>query len=80
MNANVTTIVYTLAVCPDCKNAKRLLTENNIPFEEKDLGDPDVKTDLMMDDVFPMAAPVIFYNDEYLMSLSELTEALLCPQ
>ncbi len=81
MNASKsTTIVYTLAICPNCKIAKKMLKENDIPFEEKDLNDSGVKTDLMMDNVFPMAAPVIFHNDEYLMNVEELTEALTCPQ
>ena len=62
--------------CPECKQSKRLLEEKGIPFVEKDMTDPDVRTDLNMDNVFPMCAPVIFFDGEYLMSRSELMEVL----
>lgn len=78
MTANKNTIVYTLDECPNCKASKRLLDEKGIPFEEQDMSDPDVRTDLNMDNVFPMSAPVIKLDGEYLMSLSELSEALEC--
>ncbi len=73
---DVPTIVYTMDNCPECKQSKRLLQEKGISFVEKDMTDPDVKTCLNMDDVFPMCAPVIFFKGKYLMSRSELAEAL----
>lgn len=77
MNADdIHTIVYTMEDCPECKQSKRLLEEKGIPFVEKDMTDPDVRTDLNMDNVFPMCAPVIFFDGEYLMSRSELMEVL----
>ena len=76
MRENENTIVYTLDACPDCKASKRLLDEKGITFEEQDMSDPDVRTDLNMDNIFPMSAPVIKLDGEYLMSLSELSEAL----
>ena len=78
MTENMTAIVYTLDECPDCKASKRLLTEKGIEFEEQDMSDPDVRTDLNMDDIFPMSAPVIKLNGEYLMSLDALVGALEC--
>lgn len=78
MTENMSAIVYTLDECPDCKASKRLLEEKGIAFEEQDMSDPDVRTDLNMDNIFPMSAPVINLNGEYLMSLSELTGALEC--
>lgn len=33
--------VYTMNYCPYCENAKRLLTQKSIPFEEIKLGDDD---------------------------------------
>lgn len=63
-------------VCPNCKQSKILLEEKGIPFEEKDMSDPDVRTELNMENIFPMAAPVIFLNGEYYMSFDELREAL----
>ena len=78
MTENMNAIVYTLNDCPDCKATKRLLKEKGILFEEQDMSDPDVRTDLNMDNVFPMSAPVINLNGEYLMSLFELTGALEC--
>lgn len=77
MNADdVPTIVYTMENCPECKRSKRLLKEKGISFVEKDMTDPDVKTDLNMDNIFPMTAPVILFEGNYLMSYSELAEAL----
>ena len=76
MKTNANTIVYTMQECPDCKQTKRLLTEKGISFEEQDMSNPDVRTDLNMENVFPMSAPVIFFNEEYYMSLPELMEAL----
>jgi len=76
MNADDITIVYTMENCPECKQSKRLLEEKGIPFVEKDMTDPDVRTDLNMDNIFPMCAPVIYINGEYLMSRSELMGVL----
>lgn len=78
MNTNMIAIVYTLDECPNCKSSKRLLEAKGITFEEKDMSDPDVRTDLNMDDIFPMSAPVINLDGTYYMSLSELTGALEC--
>jgi len=78
MNANMKAIVYTLDECPDCKASKRLLTEKRITFEEQDMSDPDVRTDLNMDDIFPMSAPVINLDGKYLMGLDALVGALEC--
>ena len=78
MTVNENTIVYTLDACPDCKASKRLLKEKGIVFEEQDMSNPDVRTDLNMDDIFPMSAPVIKLNGEYLMSLDALVGALEC--
>lgn len=76
MKTNAKAIVYTMQNCPDCKQTKRLLTEKGISFEEQDMSDPDVRTDLNMEDIFPMSAPVIFLNEEYYMSLPDLMEVL----
>jgi len=76
MNQDASAIVYTMENCPDCKQTKRLLTEKGITFEEQDMSDPDVRTDLNMENIFPMSAPVIRFNEEYYMSLPELMEAL----
>ena len=76
MTANENTIVYTLDECPNCKACKKLLTEKGIEFEEQDMSNPDIRTDLNMDDIFPMSAPVIKLNGEYLMSLDALVGAL----
>jgi len=40
MNEQV--IVYTTPTCPDCHALKAWLTHLQIPFEERDLTDPDV--------------------------------------
>lgn len=40
--ASVLVTVYTTPTCPDCRQLKAWLTTNGIPFEERDLTDPDV--------------------------------------
>ncbi len=32
-------LIYTLSTCPHCKEAKRFMRENHIPFSEKEVGD-----------------------------------------
>ena len=76
MANNGNTIVYTLGVCPNCKIAKNMLKEHGIDFEEKSMSDPDALTELNIDKIFPLSAPVIYYNSEYHLSVDSLAGVL----
>ncbi|MCS7385578.1 MAG: glutaredoxin family protein [archaeon GB-1867-005] len=75
-------ILYTTPRCPRCLIVKSWLKSRNIPFEERDLSDPDVMAELVMRDVFIMSAPILevngnFYSEEELFNGDSLNEALL---
>jgi glutaredoxin len=40
-------ILYTKPDCPDCFNAKRFLNNRNIPFEVRDITDPQAVEELL---------------------------------
>ncbi|GAA5262063.1 glutaredoxin domain-containing protein [Methanocalculus sp.] len=61
-------IVYSLEVCPNCEILKQYLQDNAIPFMERSLEDPEALTDLRMNGIFVMEAPVLQVGDEYLTS------------
>lgn len=61
-------IVYSLEVCPNCEMLKQYLQDNTIPFTERNLEDPEALTDLRMNGIFVMEAPVLQVGDEYLTS------------
>jgi len=52
-------IVYTSEGCPRCKMLKNWLKNKETNFEEKNLGDSDVMTDLVMRNFVVLAAPAI---------------------
>lgn len=65
-------IIWSKAQCPFCDQAKALLTQKNIPFEECKIGDGFTKDQLL--EVVPTArsVPQIFIDDEYIGGFSEL--------
>ena len=61
-------IVYSLEVCPNCEILKQYLQDNTIPYMERSLEDPEALTDLRMDGIFVMEAPVLQIGETYLTS------------
>ncbi len=61
-------IVYSLEVCPNCEILKQYLQDNTIPYMERSLEDPEALTDLRMNGVFVMEAPVLQVGERYLTS------------
>jgi len=61
-------IVYSLEICPNCEILKSYLQEKEIQYTERSLDDPEALTDLRMDGIFVMEAPVLQIGDEYLTS------------
>ena len=70
------TIVYTLDNCPNCIQSKNILQSHNINFIEKDLSNPDVITELNVQDIIPLTAPIIYFNGEHHFTLKSLQEAI----
>lgn len=61
-------IVYSLEVCPNCEILKQYLQDNKISYTERSLDDPEALTDLRMNGVFVMEAPVLQIEETYLTS------------
>lgn len=56
--------VYTLPACVQCDSTKRLLTKNEIPFEEIDLSkDPEALA--MVREMGYSAAPVVMAGEDH---------------
>lgn len=52
-------IVYTSNGCPKCSLLKEWLKERNTEFEERDLEDTNVMTDLVMRNLTVLSAPAL---------------------
>jgi glutaredoxin len=65
-------IVWSKYQCPYCDQAKALLTQKGIQFEERKIGDGYTKEDLL--EAIPTArtVPQIFLNDQYIGGFTEL--------
>ncbi len=61
-------IVYSLEVCPNCEILKNYLQIKGVDYAERSLDDPEALTDLRMNGVFVMEAPVLQIGEEYLTS------------
>lgn len=57
-------VVYTTSGCSRCDMLKKWLKNKNTGFEEKNLEDSDVMTDLVMRNFVVMSAPAIEVNGE----------------
>jgi glutaredoxin len=55
-------VVYTSEGCPRCDMLKKWLKNKETHFEEKNLGDSDVMTDLVMRNFVVLSAPAIEIN------------------
>ena len=66
-------IVYTTKICPNCKTLKQILKESGIVFAESDMTTPAVLTELAMNNVFTMSAPVLRVQDNF-YTINELMD------
>ena len=57
-------VVYTTSGCPRCDMLKKWLKNKNTNFEEKNLEDSDVMTDLVMRNFVVMSAPALEVNGD----------------
>lgn len=70
-------VVWSKYQCPYCEQAKQLLSQRGIQFEERKIGDGWTKEDLLEAVPTARAVPQIFLNDELIGGFNELRERLL---
>ncbi|WP_292485945.1 glutaredoxin family protein [Methanohalobium sp.] len=59
-------IIYTTETCPKCEQLKKLLKSNNIAFKEADMSTPEALTELRVNGVFDVTAPILQIGDKFL--------------
>jgi glutaredoxin 3 len=69
-------VVWSKYHCPQCDQAKALLSQKGIKFEERKIGDGYTKEELLEAVPTARAVPQIFINDKYVGSLTELKSYL----
>lgn len=52
-------LIYSTENCPNCKILKRLLEQDNIEYKNVNMSTPEALTELRMNSVFTMSAPVL---------------------
>jgi len=65
-------IVWSKYHCPYCDQAKALLTQRGIPFEEKKIGDGYTKEELLEAVPTARTVPQIFINNNLIGGFTEL--------
>ncbi len=69
-------VVWSKYNCTFCEQAKALLKQNGIPFEEKKIGDGYTKEELLEAVPTARTVPQIFLNDELIGGFTELKKRL----
>jgi glutaredoxin 3 len=69
-------VIWSKYNCPYCDQAKALLTQKGIEFEEKKIGDGYTKEDLLEEVPSARSVPVIFLGEELIGSFTELKAKL----
>jgi glutaredoxin 3 len=65
--------LYSTNYCPYCQQAKRLLTQQNLKFEEISLeGQDDLRRQLSEDNGGWRTVPMIFIGDEFIGGFDDL--------
>ena len=64
--------LYSKVPCPYCVNAKRLLTEKKVAFEEIDLTDRPDELEKLKTETGWRTVPMIFINDKLVGGYSDL--------
>ena len=58
-------IVYSTKICTNCQLLKQILKNSRIRYNEKDMSTPKAMTELTMNNVFTMSAPVLKVRDKF---------------
>ena len=78
--------VYSTKTCPKCEQLKAALAKAGVQFENLDMATPEALTELRINGVFTLSAPVLqagedfytvedLFRDEKLLDLSEILKA-----
>ena len=63
-------VVYSTPTCPNCMVLKSLLKEKGIQFSEMNMSTPAGLTELRINGIFAMSAPVLQIDDQFYQGLS----------
>ncbi|MDO8724459.1 MAG: glutaredoxin family protein [Candidatus Methanoperedens sp.] len=74
--------IYSTANCPNCRVLKQFLENKNIQYKEVDMATPAALTELRMNGVFTMSAPVLqvgsrFFTTKELFSQERIDQSRL---
>jgi glutaredoxin len=74
--------IYSTVNCPNCKVLKQFLENRNIQYKEVDMATPAALTELRMNGVFTMSAPVLqvdsrFFTTKELFSQERIDQSKL---
>ena len=75
-------LIYSTSNCPNCRVLKQLLDKKSIQYKEVDMATPAALTELRMNGVFTMSAPVLqignsFYTYRELFSQDRIDSSKL---
>ncbi len=62
-------VIYSSKVCPNCNALKQYLDIIGVEYKSVDMGTPEALTELRMNGVYAMAAPVMQVGDKFYTSL-----------
>lgn len=57
--------IYSTSNCPNCRVLKQSIEKMNMEFNEVDMSTPESLTELRMNGVFTMAAPVLQVDNKF---------------
>ena len=57
--------IYSTSNCPNCRVLKQSIEKMNLEFDEVDMSTPESLTELRMNGVFTMAAPVLQVDNKF---------------
>ena len=74
--------IYSTVNCPNCRVLKQFLENKNIQYKEVDMATPAALTELRMNGVFTMSAPVLqvgsrFFTTKELFSQERIDQSRL---
>ncbi|MGV8174914.1 MAG: glutaredoxin family protein [Methanothrix sp.] len=58
-------IVYSTPTCPRCEQLKSALSKAGISYENQDMSSPEALTELRINGVFTLSAPVLQADDRF---------------
>ena len=66
--------IYSTSWCPSCVSAKRLLADNNIPFEEINIEEVGINREQLFEITGSMSVPQIVINDKSIGGFANLLD------